>query len=226
LHGCDISQLVLLPQRLLLGLLVSLPGCLLAQSLTLHTPVNAPFSFATYKPLDGRERLQRWWKEDGGSPTLHVNAWMIASITQASNNPPQWGRTTAGMARRVGSDYAQFFLGGSIHEGLAAAAGTDPRYFSCACQGLFPRAGHAVEMTFLTYNRRGHIVVDLPQMGGIYGGSMIGKLWYPPHYSPLVQGVQFGDIRLGIVTVVHEVQEFSPELKAFFHVRKTHPPGP
>jgi hypothetical protein len=31
---------------------------------------------------------------------------------------------------------------------------------------------------------------------------------------------------MGIVGVVHEVQEFSPELKAFFHVRKTHPLNP
>jgi len=148
---------------------------------------------------------------------------MIASITQASNDPPTWGRTIGGFDRRVASDYAQFFMGGAIHEGLAAATGTDPRYFPCGCKGVFRRGGHAIEMTFLTYNRGGHKVPDLPQLAGIYGGATIGKLWYPPHYSPLVQGVQFGDIRLGIVAVVHEVQEFSPELKAFFHVRKTHP---
>ena len=194
-----------------------------AQALTLHTAVNLPFDAATYKPLDGHRRWVRWWKEDGGSATLHVNAWMIAGITHSYNDPPEWGRTTEGLARRVGSDYAQFFMGGSIHEGLAAAAGTDPRYFPCGCKGLLRRGGHALEMTFMTYSHGGHLVPDVPQLAGMYGGSMIGKLWYPPHYSPLVQGVQFGDIRLGIVTVVHEVQEFSPELKAFFHVRKTHP---
>jgi hypothetical protein len=221
---CCVTPLDVSPIRLLLLFLLLLaPICSRAQSITIHTPVNAPFDPKTYKPLDARQRLRRWWQEDGGSPTLHVNAWMIAAITQSYNDPPAWGRTTGGFARRLGSDYAQFFMGGSIHEGLAAAAGTDPRYFPCGCKGLFRRGGHAIEMTFLTYNRQGNIVPDLPQLAGMYGGSMIGKLWYPPHYSPLVQGVQFGDIRLGIVGVVHEVQEFSPELKAFFHVRKTHP---
>ncbi|MGO9317454.1 MAG: hypothetical protein ACLPXT_00160 [Terracidiphilus sp.] len=212
--------------RSILCLLLLTPIGSGAQSLTLHTPVNAPFDPKTYKPLDAHERWRRWWREDGGSPTLHVNAWMIASISQADNNPYPWGRTTGGFTRRIGSNYAGFFTGGSIHEGLAATLGTDPRYFPCACTGLFRRGGHAIEMTFLTYNHSGQKLPDLPQLSGIYGGSMIGKLWYPPQYSPFVQGVQFGHIELGIIGVVHEVQEFSPELKAFFHVRKTHPAAP
>jgi hypothetical protein len=199
------------------------PGCALAQSLDVHNQVNARFDLSTYKPLDGQQRMQRWWQEDGGSPTLHLNALMIASISQASDTPSEWGRTASGMARRVGVDYAQFFLGGSIHEGLAAAAGTDPRYFPCGCKGALRRTGHAIEMTFLTYNRDGHKVPDMPQLAGIYGGSMIGKLPYPPHYTPLVQGVQFGHIRLGIAGVIHLVQEFSPELKVAFHVKNTNP---
>lgn len=180
--------------------------------------VSSAFNPATYKPLDGQERWQRWWREDGGTPSIHLNVSVIASVAQLRNDPPEWGRSTGGMERRVGSTYGRTIIGNATHEGLAAVFGTDPRYFPCGCSGLFRRSGHALEMTFLTYDRDGHKVPDLAQLSGAYGGAMIGTLWYPRHYSPLVQGVQVGHIEMGFIATIHMVQEFSPELKRFFHV--------
>jgi hypothetical protein len=192
-----------------------------AQSLT----VNTAFDGSHYEPLDGPERFQRWLNEDGASPSMHLRIFTIAAVTQAMNDPAQWGRTTGGFARRVRNDYANSLIANSVHESLAAAEGTDPRYFPCACTGLFRRSGHAFEMTLLTYNRNGHKTIDFPQLAGQYSGNMIGALWLPPHYSPLVQGVQSADFQMGLIGVTHLVQEFAPELHRFFHVKNASSPA-
>ena len=101
---------------------------------------------------------------------------------------------------------------------FAAAAGTDPRYFACACKGLFPRGGHVIKMSFLTYTRHGHLTLDLPQITSIYGSSMIQATWYPSHYTALVQGCRPAHIEAGFIGTEHLVQEFAPELKRFFHL--------
>jgi hypothetical protein len=198
----------------LLALLLA-PPLANSQSLT----VNAPFDRAAYAPLDGPQRFQRWLAEDGASPEIHLHALVMSTITQSMNNPPQWGRTSSGFARRARGEYGGTIIAHSVHESFATALGTDPRYFRCACTGLFRRTGHVVEMTFLTYNRNGHKTLDLPQFTGQYGSAMISTLWLPPHYSPLVQGVQTGHMEMGFIGTLHIVQEFSPELKRFFHVR-------
>jgi hypothetical protein len=179
--------------------------------------VNEPFDASSYRPLDGHERVQRWLHEDGVSPSMHMNVLFFATISEAAGTPPEWGRGVEGYGRRIAGEYGQFAIGTSIHESMAAMLGTDPRYFPCGCRGLFRRSAHAVKMTFLTYDRSGHIVPDLPQLAGAYGGPMIAKFWFPTHYSPLVQGVQYGHLEVGLITTIHMVQEFSPELRAFFH---------
>jgi hypothetical protein len=106
----------------------------------------------------------------------------------------------------------------SIQESMAAVAGTDTRYFACACTGFFPRTGHALKMTLLTYTHGGHLTLDIPQLSGAYGSSMIQSMWYPHSHDPLVQGVQGGHIEMGLIGGIHLVQEFSPEWKRLLHL--------
>ncbi len=185
------------------------------QSLTVHGPFNP----ATYKPLDGHERWERWMSEDGRSASIHVESIGTAAYNQTFNVPAAWTRSGGGFARRLGSSYGSNLIQNSMKETFAAAAGTDPRYFACACKGLFPRGGHVIKMSFLTYTRHGHLTLDLPQITSIYGSSMIQAMWYPSHYTALAQGVQSGHIEAGFIGTEHMVQEFAPELERFFHLR-------
>jgi len=73
-------------------------------------------------------------------------------------------------------------------------------------------------MTFLTYNRNGDKTLDIPQLSGAYGSSMIEAMWWPHHYTALTQGVQTGHLEVGFIAAEHVVQEFSPELKRLFHL--------
>ena len=191
----------------------------LGQSLARSLTVQPPFDPATYKPLNGHERWQRWVNEDGRSPSIHVESLATAAYQQTFDVPSAWTRSGGGFARRLGSSYGSNVIQNSVHESMAGIAGTDPRYFPCACTGLFRRGGHVFKMSFLTYTNSGHLTLDLPQITSIYGSAMVEATWWPEHYSPLVQGVQAGHIEAGFIGAEHLVQEFAPELKRFFHLR-------
>jgi hypothetical protein len=173
--------------------------------------VNAAFDPGAYKPLDGPQRWQRWVGEDGASGAIHVQSFASAAYLQTIADPTAWNRSTGGFVRRLGSSYGSNLIQNSVHESLAAAEGTDPRYFA--------RSGHALKMTFLTYTRDGHKTLDLPQLSGVYGSSMIEAMWWPHHYTALVQGVQTGHIQIGLTGAIHLAQEFSPEFKRLLHLR-------
>jgi hypothetical protein len=191
----------------------------LGHSLARTLTVQPPFDPATYKPLNGHERWQRWVSEDGRSPAIHVESLATAAYQQTFDVPSAWTRSGGGFARRLGSSYGSNLIQNTVHEGTAGIAGTDPRYFPCACTGLFRRGGHVFKMSFLTYRSNGHLTLDLPQITSIYGSAMVEATWWPDHYSPLVQGVQAGHIEAGFIGAEHLVQEFAPELKRFFHLR-------
>jgi hypothetical protein len=195
------------------------PTLAFGQSLAQQLTVHGPFDPRTYVPLSGPQRWQRWVSEDGRSGALHVDSLATAAYLQVLNSPGEWKGTTNGYLRRAGSSYASNVIQNSVHESMAGIAGTDPRYLACDCTGIFRRSGHALKMTLLTYNRNGHLTLDVPQLSGAYGSSMIQMMWYPQHYSPLVQGVQGGHIEVGILGAEHILQEFSPDLKRFFHLR-------
>jgi hypothetical protein len=189
-----------------------------AQSLAQSLTVNGPFEPGRYVPMDGHERWQRWVSEDGRSPAIHVESVATALYLQTIPDPAAWPRTSGGFARRLGSSYGSNLIQNTVHESMAELEGTDPRYFACGCSGFFHRSGHALKMTFLTYNRNGDKTLDIPQLSGAYGSSMIATMWWPHNYTPLVQGVQTGHLEVGFIAAEHMVQEFSPELKRLFHL--------
>jgi hypothetical protein len=194
-------------------------GQTLTESIAKSLTVQRPFDRATYKPMSGHERWERWVDEDGRSASIHVESLGTAFYNQTFDVPAAWTRSGGGLARRLGSAYGDNLIQNTMHESFASVGGTDPRYFPCACKGLFRRGGHVFKMSFFTYNRGGHLTLDLPQITSIYGSSMIQATWYPSHYTALVQGVQAGHIEAGFIGTEHMVQEFAPELERFFHLR-------
>lgn len=202
----------------LLALLLA-PCLSFGQSLSQLLTVHGPFDPGTYNALSGHDRWERWVNEDGRSASIHVESLGTAAYNQTFNVPGDWTRSGGGFARRLGSSYGINLIQNTMHESFAAAEGTDPRYFACACTGLFRRGGHVFKMSFLSYTNGGHLTLDMPQITSIYGSSMIQAMWYPSHYTALVQGVQSGHIEAGFIGTEHLIQEFSPELKRFFHLR-------
>ncbi len=179
-----------------------------------QTLPNAPATLVSsdYVPLTGNERRRYFWKDTLLSPLAYVGAFAGAFGERLARKPPQWDDSFSGYAKGSAVNIAQFAVQESIHQGGAALLHTDPRYLPCRCTGGLRRAGHALEMSFLTFKDNGSKTFDISQLAGAYGGAMIAETMYPARYSPLVQGVQNGHIQVGANVVLNLFKEFTPEL--------------
>jgi hypothetical protein len=153
------------------------------------------------------------------SPGPYLSTFSFALQGQALGYPKGWGGGFEGYGRRVGSQYGTLIIQNSLHDGLAAALSYEPRYIPCQCTGVWKRARHALEMTFLTYDRHGHKRLDMPQLAGAYGSSMLSAFWNPRGYNPLVQGVQAGHQQIAFVAGMHLVQEFGADIRRLWPLR-------
>jgi hypothetical protein len=175
---------------------------------------NAPATLvsSSYVPLTGNQRWRNFWKDTLLSPLAYVGAFAGAFGERMAGKPLQWDDSFSGYAKGTTVNIAQFAVQESIHQGGAALLHTDPRYLACRCTGGLRRAGHALEMSFLTLKDNGSKTFDFSQLAGAYGGAMIAETMYPARYSPLVQGVQNGHIQVGANVVLNLFKEFTPEL--------------
>jgi len=169
-----------------------------------------------FVPLAAQQRASLFFKGYFGSPVPY-SAWLAeAGGALIAGEPDGWGRNWNGYGKRVGTTFVLFTMEEAIHDTGDAALRLDPRYFRCRCSGVWQRSWHALKMTALAYDRDGQLHLDLPRFAGDYAASMIVTTWYPPHYSPLVQGVQMGHVQVGTDVGVNLLREFSPELKRIF----------
>jgi hypothetical protein len=185
-------------------------------------PTFAPFAsgHALPQPLTGKERWNLFANETFQSPWPFLVAFGGGAVYQAIDYPVEWKSGLKGFGRRTANQFGLDTIQNSIHDGGAAMLRYEPRYVPCGCKGGWHRAAYALEMSFLTYDQNGHKRLDLPQLAGAYGSGMLSTFWYPKRDSPLAQGVQMGHQQLGFEVGAHIFQEFSPELKRVWPVRK------
>ena len=181
--------------------------------------VTAPSAVINIPEPTPQQRWNKYVRDTFTTPPIYFASFGAASGSQISNSPPAWHRTTGGYFRRVGTVYASFAIQNSVYDAGSALLHTQNDYVHCNCRGGWRRAGHALQMTALTY-RNGHKTLDIPQFAGAYAGGMIPILWYPRGYSPLGEGLVDGTAQLGLMFGVNQIREFSPELKRFFRKLK------
>jgi hypothetical protein len=184
----------------------------ISQAMTVETP-EAP------RPLTRMDRLTLFLNDTYASPGAYAGLGAGALIDQVRHVPAKWDADGSAYTRRFASEYGQLAVRNSIHDGMAAITGLDPRYAACQCSGVWHRSGHALEMTFVNRRQDGRLVLDMPQVAGAYGSGMVSTYWYPHHqYTPLVQGVQFGHEQMGEIFINNLVQEFGSDLKRSLHL--------
>jgi hypothetical protein len=179
-------------------------------------PLN---SRSNYIPITGKERWNLYTKGTLLSPGPYVVGLGLASVAQASNEPKEWGGDWGGYGKRVASTYGIILTEETIHQSMATALRTDPRYLRCDCKNGWHRSWNAIEMTLLTRDNRGRLTIDAAQIAGAYGSGMISTFWYPSRYSPTAQGLRIGNLNLAVVAGVNIIREFSPELKRVFSIK-------
>lgn len=179
-------------------------------------PLN---SKSNWFPMTGKERWNYYTKGTLLSPGPYLVVLGVALGAQGVNEPKEWGGGWGGYGRRAASSSGIFLTGETIHQSMATALRTDPRYLRCNCRNGWHRSWNAIEMTFLTRDNRGRLTIDAAQITGAYGSGMISTFWYPSRYSPTAQGLRTGNFNLAILAGVNIVKEFSPELKRLFRFK-------
>lgn len=177
-----------------------------------------PRTFA-YSPMTRQQRWQDYKDQNLESYGAFFRAF-FTGLGDDLGRVPRWDSGMTGLSEHVGSEFAAFTIGGTIHSSLAAALHQDTRYFHSSCRGAFLRTLHAVGRTIFTYGENGHLYPDVSGLAGIYAGPMIMTEWYPAKYSATGFGVRQANIAVGITSALYVIREFSPEIGRAFHRRK------
>lgn len=185
---------------------------------TLAATRTTPLAFS-YSLMTRQERWQDYEDQNFKSYGAFFQAF-FTGLGDYTGNVPRWDSGMTGISEHVGSEFARFTIGGTIHSSLAAGLHQDTRYFRCSCRGVFPRTLHAVGRTIFTYGDNGHLFPDVSGLAGIYSGSMLMTAWYPAKYTATGYGVRQGNVAVGVTSAIYVIREFSPEIKRAFHWRK------
>lgn len=167
--------------------------------------------------LNGKERVADYAKSLV-RPTALVSNLLIAGLEEARNFPHEWGRTGTAFGRRLGSQYAQFFLDNTIELGLASIHKEDNRYLRVGDGNFFKRFGNVVKSTVVVSNTHGGQTIALGQIAGAFGSwAIASQLWEPPSEQRASRVFLWGGVNLAAKGGRNLIREFGPDL------RKKHP---
>ncbi len=166
----------------------------------------------TFAPMTGNERVSFLTHRLLLSPGAPAPAVFMGAFDQMANDPEAWGQGWDAYGRRVASRWARTSIRNGIESGSAAALGFDQRYIQCNCDGGLRRAGHALAMNFVTYNRRGHWVPNAPRIGSTIAAEFIGRTWLPPETRTAGRNLEGLGLQLLTGSLANVWREFSPPL--------------
>jgi hypothetical protein len=157
------------------------------------------------------------------SPTLTPRLAFSAALDHRDAAPGAWGTGASGYGKRMAARAGLVLSQAGVHHATAAALDLDPRgdRSPCGCTHPLRRAGHALARTFVTRDRRGRAVPNVPLVAGATGGAVIARAWYPRKEGPGRDAA-----RLAAMTIVGQAganlfREFTPDLKRLV-LRKRH----
>jgi hypothetical protein len=175
---------------------------------------NTPRNY-DWQPLTKEQRWKLYFNQTYANPGVFFRTAGAALGDQARNDPQPWGQGGDAYARRVANRFAIFTLNDSIEHGLGAAMGYEVRYVRSRSNNPLKRIGRAMMWDFVTYNREGKYVVNVPRLAGAWGSSLAAASW-TPGYKISAQGVQNATQTLAIGGFFNILREFAPDLKRLF----------
>ena len=179
-----------------------------------YIPKDAPMV-----PLTGHGRLKLYLRQTYTTPGIYVKTGLFAIHDQAKKTEPDWGGGAAGFAKRVGSLYAGNVIQNSLTSLGNAAAGLEPRYDRCRCEGGWPRIRHAVVRNFITYGGADDKAIrpQIMSYAAAFGAGVTVASWEPNVTSVLPRGYQSMVTQAWVGVVVNALAEFAPDIKRKFH---------
>ncbi len=175
-------------------------------------------AWAQEQAPESTRRVQLFLDDTILSPTLTPRIAFSAALDQRDGGPEAWGPGAAGYGKRMAARAGLVLSQAAVQHATAAALDLDPRGDRSRCGRRHPlrRAGCAFARTFVTRDRHGRAVPNVPLVAGAAGGAAIARAWYPGDDGP---GRDVA--RLAAMTVVGEAganlfREFAPDLKRLF----------
>ena len=172
-------------------------GWLVAMAILIAAPARAQEPDSTPRVQDrvtvraediaespGRVRL--FFDDTIFSPTLTPRLAFSAALDHRNGAPDTWGSGASGYGRRMTARAGLVLSQAGVHHATAAVLDLDPRgdRSRCGCTHPLQRAGHSLVRTFVTRDRRGRAVPNVPLAAGAAGGAVIARAWYPRHDGP------------------------------------------
>jgi hypothetical protein len=163
--------------------------------------------------LDGKGRVQEYLKSLVRPSAVFSNV-LIAGFEEARNFPDEWHRTAGGFAKRLGSQYAQYFLDNTIELGFSTIHHEDNRYFRVGNGNVFKRFGNVVKSTVVVSNTRGGQTFALGQIAGAFGSwAIASQVWEPPSEQRGSRVLLWGSVNLAAKGGRNLIREFGPDLR-------------
>jgi hypothetical protein len=171
------------------------------------------------KPLTPRQRWRLYLRMTYTTPGIYVKTGLFTLSDQLRNSPSEWGRTTGGFGKRLGTREAQFVVQNSLTALGNAAVGWEPRYDRCRCDGFGPRNWHAVKRAFITYGGPNQSLrPQIMTYAGAFGAAVMASSWQPGNPNLLVRGYQGAITQVPVGIGIDWLAEFAPEIKHFLHL--------
>ena len=143
----------------------------------------------TMTPLTGTQRRDIYLEQTLTTPGAYMKRMFAAGIDQARGAPSQWDDGWGGYAERFASREGQFITANSLAALGNSALRYEPRYDQCQCNGIWPRARHAILRNFLTYNdTETQLRPQWALYGGAFGGGLVSTAWKPHPRNAFAEG--------------------------------------
>jgi hypothetical protein len=169
--------------------------------------------------IESPSRLRIFLDDTVLSPTLTPRIAFSAALDQRDAQrdpaPGEWGTGASDYGKRVAAGAGLVLARAGVHHATAAALDVDPRgdRSRCGCTNPLKRAGHAFARTFVTRDRRGNAVANVPLFAGAAGGAMIARAWYPANEGPGRDAARVAAMTIVGHAGANVFREFAPDLK-------------
>jgi hypothetical protein len=140
-----------------------------------------------------------------------------ATLSQANDDPPEWGQGGAGYGRRFGSNYGRMLITRTLRFGIAAADHEDPLFHPSNETTVWRRARYATVHYFIVRTDGGTEMPALSRLGGVYGAAFASNAWYPASHATTGHALLRGTTALLAGVGWNVFREFWPDIKGTLH---------
>jgi hypothetical protein len=155
-------------------------------------------------------RRQFWnWAWNAAGPTAIAGNLVGASWRQwVTEEPAEWGNDGEGFGKRFGAGSLTTFVGETSLALGSAALHQDPGYYRSPQSGVWPRAWHAIRMTFVARRPDGSVAFSPAKTLSPFAGPLVAQTTVYPDHDDAAAVLTSGAYGLLITAGWNAVREF------------------